>query len=330
MLALRGGVREGDFDQLLAQRDRERRPGTQTGDPDPVDAAELDDAVGERSRDDDGEVGADCALILLQLVEPADLPVLGVLGLPDDRTAAPQRRVAHLVDKVGAASALCHRRDEVVREAARELGPHVELQHLALALLRALLALAPRLFERMAQIVDQLVLLLELEVLLLGETAAQRLLQALLLAVDPARHFEVELACAVLEHALFLAQPELGLLRDLALVVLLGELCFEELPFEGKILARLLFRLAGERREARLVLVSKLLLQRFAERDLGAAVRAGDHCRVHGRKFVSAAQTCCVRKLMGAIAIASGGIWRPYGRSRRWPFAVSGSSASTR
>ena len=155
---------------------------------------------------------------------------------------APHRRVAHLVDQVGAARALRHRRDQVVREAARELGLDVELQHLALALLRALLALALGLVERMAQIVDQLVLLLELQLLLLGEAAAQSLLQALLLAVDPARHFEIELARAVLEHALFLAQLELGLLRDLALVALLGELCFEELLFQGEIRARLLLR----------------------------------------------------------------------------------------
>ena len=135
---------------------------------------------------------------------------------------------------------------EVLREAARELGLDVDLQHLALALLRALLALAPRLFERMAQIVDQLVLLLELQILLLGEAAAQGLLQALLLAVDPARHFEIELARAVFERALFLAQFELGLLRDLALAALLGELSFEELLFQGEIRARLLFGLAGE------------------------------------------------------------------------------------
>jgi hypothetical protein len=69
------------------------------------------------------------------------------------------------------------------------LGLDVDLQHFALALPRALLALAPRLFEGSAQILDQLVLLLEPEVLLLG--------QALLLGVDGARDFEVGLAVAV-------------------------------------------------------------------------------------------------------------------------------------
>jgi hypothetical protein len=33
--------------------------------------------------------------------------------------------------------------------------------------------------------------------------------------------------------------------------------------------------------------VAKLLLQRIAERDLGAAVGAGDHGRVHGRLLIA-------------------------------------------
>jgi hypothetical protein len=168
------------------------------------------------------------------------------------------------VDEVGAARALRHRRDEVVREAARELGLDVELQHLALALLRALLALALGVVERMAQIVDQLVLLLELQILLLGKAAANGFLQALLLAVDPARHLEIELTRTVFESTLLPAQFELGPLSDLALLALLGELRFEELLFQGEIGARLFFGPAGERGEARLVLVAKLLLHRLA------------------------------------------------------------------
>ena len=74
-------------------------------------------------------------------------------------------------------------------------------------------------------------------------------------------------------------------MRDLALAPLVGELIFEELLLHGETLAGPLFGLAGEGREARLVLMSKLLLQHLAERDLGAAVGAGDHCRVHGRLF---------------------------------------------
>ena len=184
---------EGDLDHLLARRHGERRPGAQACDPDPVEAAEFDDAVGECRRDDDGEAGADRALIVLQLVEPARLPVRGVLGLPDDRSAQPQCPVAHLVHDVGAARALAHRCDQVVRKAAGEFGLDIDFEHLALALLRALLALAPGIVERAAQIVYQLVLFLEFQLLLLGKAAAQRL-EPLSLGIDPARHFEIERA----------------------------------------------------------------------------------------------------------------------------------------
>ena len=123
-------------------------------------------------------------------------------------------------------------------------------------LLRALRALAPRLFECGAQIPDQLVLLLEPEVLLLGEP--------LLLAVDAARYFEVELAGAGFERLSILAQFEFGLLRLPAPAPLLGELAFEKLFFDGEIGAHLLLDLAGENFQACLVLVPKLLLERFA------------------------------------------------------------------
>src|SRR5262249_5441706 len=131
--------------------------------------------------------------------------------------------------------------------------------------------------------------------------------QALLLAVDAARHFEVELAGAGFERSSFLAQLELGLLRLLAPAPLLGELGFEELLFDGEIRARLLLGLAGENLEARLVLVAKLLLERFAERDFGAAAGAGDHGRVHGRLFTAGRITRRVRKLAPVLVAISGG-----------------------
>jgi hypothetical protein len=127
-------------------------------------------------------------------------------------------------------------------ESSCKLGLDVDLQHLALALLRALLALAPGVFERLAQILDQLVLLLEPEVLLSGE--------ALLFAVDAARHFEVELAGADLHHLSFLAQVELGLLRLTAFAPFLGELAFKEFLLDGEIGAR---PSAGPRRREVLV-----------------------------------------------------------------------------
>jgi hypothetical protein len=78
-------MRKGDPDQLLAppRRAPARRAGRRpTRRPDP---AEFDEAVGEGGRDEDGEVGADCAPVGLRLVDPGRLPVAGVLDFPDDR-----------------------------------------------------------------------------------------------------------------------------------------------------------------------------------------------------------------------------------------------------
>jgi hypothetical protein len=101
---------------------------------------------------------------------------------------------------------------------------------------RSLLALALGVFERLAQIAELFVLLFELQLLLLGP--------ALPLAVDPTRHFEIELLRAILERTLFLAQRELGLLRLLTFAPLAGEPGFEELLFHAEIRARLLLGLA--------------------------------------------------------------------------------------
>jgi hypothetical protein len=226
------------------------------------------------------------------------MPVPGVLGLPDDRAADPAAQVAHFLDEVGTAHALRHRHDDVMRKAAFELGLDVDLQDLALPLLRALLALALDLFERLAQIVDQLVLFLELQILLPG--------LPLLLAVDAARHFEIELAGAILDSAPFLAQRELRPLCLLALLPLLGELAFEELFFEGEIGAGLLLRLAGEHGEARLVFVTELFPQRVAERDLGAAIGAGDHGCIHGRLFTVGRANLPGAQACAAIETVSG------------------------
>jgi hypothetical protein len=45
------------LEQLLAQGHREAGQARKSGDPDAVNAAEFDEAVGQRRRDEDGEVG---------------------------------------------------------------------------------------------------------------------------------------------------------------------------------------------------------------------------------------------------------------------------------
>jgi hypothetical protein len=184
------------------------------------------------------------------------------------------------VHEVGAARAFRHRQDHVPRKPAGELGLDETISSTSpwrscasCSLLRRASSSAVRKSS------NQLVLLLEPEVLRFGQT--------LLLAVDATRDFEVELAGAGFERLSFLAQFELGLLRLPAFAPLLGELAFEEFFFDGEIRARLLLRLAGENLQPRLVLVAKLLLERVAEWDFGAAAGAGDHGRVHGRLFTA-------------------------------------------
>jgi hypothetical protein len=70
-------------------------------------------------------------------------------------------------------------------------------------------------------------------------------------------------------------------------VALLSELALEEFFFDGEIRVQRLLHLAGENLQARLVLVTKLFLERLAERNLGAADGAGDHGGVHGRLFTA-------------------------------------------
>jgi hypothetical protein len=72
-----------------------------------------------------------------------------------------------------------------------------------------------------------------------------------------------------------------------AFALLLVELGFEEFFFDGEIRARLLLGPAGEKVQARLVLMARVLLQRVAERDFGAAAGTGDHARVPGRLFTA-------------------------------------------
>ena len=71
-------MREGDLDQLLAQGHGQCRPGAQAGHPHAVDAAEFDEAVGECRRDEDGEIGADRALVSLQLEKASSLLANGL------------------------------------------------------------------------------------------------------------------------------------------------------------------------------------------------------------------------------------------------------------
>src|SRR6185312_15961841 len=100
--------------------------------------------------------------------------------------------------------------------------------------------------------------------------------------------FEIDVAGPLVERALLFAQRQLRPLRGFALVAFLGQLLFEEPPFQVETGAGLLFRVLGKRLEARLVLMTKLFRQRLTQRDFGAAVGADDGRGIYcGRHFES-------------------------------------------
>jgi hypothetical protein len=87
------------------------------------------------------------ALIFPNLAEPAVRPVLGALGLPQDRAADLTGRADDPLDQVAAEFALGHGFEDVTRKFLPQQGFEGELLDLALQLLRALFGLAPQIFD---------------------------------------------------------------------------------------------------------------------------------------------------------------------------------------
>jgi hypothetical protein len=142
---------------------------------------------------------------------------------------------------------------------------------------------------------------------LLGDPAVESLLHTLLLDIDAARDFEIEIPRAAFQRALFAAQLELRILGGPAPSALIGKLARQNRLLERGVLARLAFRLGDEHlgltaklclhlRELRLVCDLELRMQvrreRLGQLDLSAAVGAGNRQRrallLRARSFRSA------------------------------------------
>ena len=122
-------------------------------------------------------------------------------------------------------NALGHRLDHIVRKLPLQGRLNVELQHLALELLRALLTPALGLFQGLAQILDLLVPFFELQPVLLGGRPAHRLP----LRVHLARHFEIQAPLPLFQGGLLLSQGQFRLFGLAQLSPLLGELILKQL-----------------------------------------------------------------------------------------------------
>lgn len=207
-----------------------------------------------------------------------------------------------------------------MRESALERGLDIELQHFALQFLRTLLAFALRLIEELSEIVDLFVLLLELERLLLADTLADALFNAPLLGIQFARDFEVELAAALFQLSLFLAQRKLRLLCIAHFSLLLGELRpkFFQLKSErlrggsASVRNRALESPLIVDPEAPFDLALKLCAQSFGEREAMRAGRTSDNSSVQRGLF------SCESRSRRAQAAGSSGLrpWRRCGQRR--------------
>src|SRR4029453_2082273 len=95
-----------------------------------------------RRRDDHRDLRTDRPLVVLQLLQPRGVPTLGLLGLPDDRSAVVCRWRAHALEQVRTGDALGNRLDRVEWKSFVQHGLESQLQRFPLPLLRALLQLA--------------------------------------------------------------------------------------------------------------------------------------------------------------------------------------------
>lgn len=112
--------------------DGQGRIGAAAGYPDAVDAAEFLQTIGQGHRDQYGDSAPGGALVFLELFDPGALPVLGILGFPDDGATIFQAVVTDALHDVGAARALDDGFDVILRKLAFQGGLNIQLQHFAL------------------------------------------------------------------------------------------------------------------------------------------------------------------------------------------------------
>jgi hypothetical protein len=87
LLTRLGKARASDLNQCLPQRHDQRDHKTRIGDPDTINVPEAVDALGQSTRDQDGDLGVCGALIRTELGKPAITPVLRSL---DSQRIVPQ------------------------------------------------------------------------------------------------------------------------------------------------------------------------------------------------------------------------------------------------
>jgi hypothetical protein len=150
------------------------------------------------------------------------------------------------VHGIAATHTLLDLRDLVERERLRQLLLEQQLEHLALQLLRALLALALRLLELGAHVVDRLLQLGLAQPRLLRLAGPDPLLDLALLLVELALVVEFERAPVFLEPGALAPQHELLLLQLLDLAGFLREFLLELRARMGRKLLRLRPRLARD------------------------------------------------------------------------------------
>src|SRR6266850_610613 len=294
------------LDEHRAQRLGERPRGVEARHPDVGLAQERITRVLRHGRGDDhGELGADLALLVLELAQPRRLPGLGLLRLPEDRPADEARGRAHALDQVGAVDALRHRQDLVQRERALQQPLERELERLALELLRALLELA---LEIRGLAPRGLELRLPLRLAppdFLAGCRARLLLDLLALGVEPALVLEVLVLARIVGFAELLAQGELlgaepgerAVLRAQRFVQGL-ELDVELRPGLGRDLRLELLLVLGERAvELRGVALDRLPRDAFGE--LEAMVAPGASHRLLGLDDDRAGHAVLLRKNRG-------------------------------
>ena len=119
--------------------------------------------LGSAWRNEDRRIGLGGALVVAQLLQPAVAPIAGTLRFPKDFAAFLAEGRGHVLDRIAAELALGDRRDGVVREAAAQQRFELQLLHLALQLLRALLGFALQLLDLLLHAEDRLLPFLDLQ-----------------------------------------------------------------------------------------------------------------------------------------------------------------------
>ena len=147
LLAFGGLACDGNFDQRLAQGERDGQRDFRIGDPNAVDEAECLDVFRQRLADNNGDFGFCRALVFAQLGQPAIAPVFRALAFPKNRAAALIERSDDALEHVAAELAFRHGLDRVARKFRGKQRFQLHFLNFSLKLLRALLGAPFQVFD---------------------------------------------------------------------------------------------------------------------------------------------------------------------------------------